>query len=167
MRATRCRRQVWARQLWRSPSHATTTIPSAAAVAVVAPWWRPARVATRRVVRSGTPRVSSSASSASTSRYRVLCYHADIPAFAPRASASSIGVRCVAARSRATSAYAARSTCRRRRRLIRASNVNPVTGPPIGSTIGMTGSPIFSDSLDKNSITLSLRSHVLYMQASV
>lgn len=139
-RATRCRRRVWERQPWHSPSRATTTTPPAAPVAaVVVPWWHPVRVVTRRAVPFGTPRASSSASSASTSRYRAPCYHADTPAFAPRASASSIDARCAAARSRATSAYAARSTCRRRRRSTRASNVSRTTGLPIGSTIGTIG----------------------------
>jgi len=162
MRATRCRQQ--ARQLWRSLSRATTTIPPAAPLAVV-PWWHPAKVAIRKAVRSGTPRANSSASSASTSRCRAPCYRVDIPAFVPRASASSTGARCAAARSRATSAYAARSTCRRRRRSTRVNNINRVTGLPIGSTIGTTGSPISSDSPDR-SITLTLRSHILYTQAS-
>ena len=150
-RAMRCRQLVWVRQPWRSLSRAITTTALAPAVAVL--WWQPARVAIRRAARFGTPRASSSASSANISRYHVPCYHADIPVFAPRASASWTGARCAAVRSRATFAYVARSTCHQRRKLILASNVSPATDLPIGSTIGMIGSLISSASPDR-SITL-------------
>lgn len=128
-----------------------------------APWCRPARVvAIRRTVLFGIPRASSYASSASTSRCRALCYPAGIPASALRASANSTDVRCVAARSRATSAYAARNTCRRRKRSTSASSASRATGPPIGFTIGTTGSPISSASLDRGSLYLQGRLYLVY-----
>lgn len=145
-------RQGWGRRLrWRSPSRATTTTTAAAAAvaAVAAPWWHPVRAAIRTAVLCGTAQANSYAWCANTSRCRALCCHAGTPASAPRASANSTAARCAAAPSRATFAYAARSTCRRRRRSTRVSNVSRATGRHTGCTTGTIDSPISWASPDR------------------